>query len=314
VLVRSLVAAGAVVVVVVAGAVTTGILRTNVWGPAPTVRSYVDAISRGDARAAAAMSDTPDGNTAMLGAAVLASAKDRPRNVTVGTVRAVGDSASATVTYTQGGKNRTGTVELRRTGTSFLVKDDWRVVTPLASRVTITAASGLEGAPVRVGGKRVGTIRDNAFTSTAYPGTYAVTVGGTKYFTGGTEKVTIGASSYASANFAPKATKQLTKDAEALVTDQITACAKSTKPSPGRGCPFYGPYDAKGAVTYTIAAMPKLSVEVSGSGSVFVQSTEDGTVEYDYESYFDGTQHSEDTFDVYTYMSIKGGKLVADSF
>ncbi|WNY34687.1 hypothetical protein Q9Q99_05570 [Curtobacterium flaccumfaciens] len=82
---------------------------------------------------------------------------------------------------------------LRRTGTSFLVKDEWRVTQPLAQQVTLTASEVLEGAPVTVGGKEIGKISDGKFTSLAYPGSYEVSVGGSKYFTGGTEKVSVGA-------------------------------------------------------------------------------------------------------------------------
>ncbi|ROP60465.1 hypothetical protein [Curtobacterium sp. ZW137] len=310
VLVRSLIAGGAVVVVIVAGAVTTGVLRANVWGPAPTVRNYVDAIARGDAATAEDMSEVPD-DAAMLDATVLKSAENRPSDVRVGRVTTAGDRATATVTYTQGGKNRSGQVELRRTGTSWLVKDEWRVTTPLADTVSITAASALEGAPVSVGGKRIGKISDGSFRSLAYPGTYSVQVGGSKYFTGGTKTVSVGASTSPYVDFEPKATKQLTTDAEAFVTDQITACAAKTDVSALDGCPWYGPYDADGAVKYRVTTMPELKVETSGSGSVQVTSTSDGVVAYDYKSFFGDAGHDEDSFDVYEYLKVEDGKLVA---
>ncbi|MEN0103283.1 MAG: hypothetical protein AAGC90_10190 [Curtobacterium sp.] len=310
VLVRSLVAGGAVVVVVVAGAVTTGILRSNVWGPAPTVRSYVDAIARGDAATAERMSEVPE-DAAMLDAAVLKSAENRPSDVRVGRVATSGDRAVATVSYTQGGKNRSGQVELRRTGTSWLVKDEWRVTAPLAESVSITAASALEGAPVTVGGKRVGTISDGTFRSLAYPGTYRVQVGGTKYFTGGTKTLSIGGSSSPYVDFTPKPTKQLTTDAEKFVTDEITACAAKTDVDALSGCPWYGPYDADGAVKYQVKTMPELKVETSGSGSIQVTSTSDGVIGYDYTSYFGDSGHQEDTFDVYEFLKVEDGKLVS---
>ncbi|MFJ3385769.1 MULTISPECIES: hypothetical protein [unclassified Curtobacterium] len=310
VLVRSLIAGGAVVVVIVAGAVTTGVLRSNVWGPAPTVRSYVDAIARGDAATAEDMSEVPDDAT-MFAPAVLKSAENRPSDVRVGRVTTAGDRATATVSYTQGGKNRSGQVELRRTGTSWLVKDEWRVTTPLADTVSITAASALEGAPVSVGGKRVGTITDGSFRSLAYPGTYSVRVGGSKYFTGGTKTVSVGASTSPYLDFEPKATKQLTTDAERFVTDQITACAAKTDVSALDGCPWYGPYDADGAVHYQVKTMPKLKVETTVSGSVQVTSTSDGVIGYDYTSFFGDAGHDEDSFDVYEYLKVEDGELVA---
>ncbi len=310
VLIRSLVAGGAVVVVVVAGAVTTGILRSNVWGPAPTVHSYVDAIARGDAATAERMSEVPE-HAAMLDAAVLKSATNRPSDVRVGRVSTSGDRAVATVSYTQGGKNRSGQVELRRTGTSWLVKDEWRVTAPLAESVSITAASALEGAPVTIGGKRVGKISDGTFRSLAYPGTYRVEVGGTKYFTGGTKTLAIGGSSSPYVDFTPKPTKQLTTDAEKFVTDEITTCAAKTDVDALSGCPWYGPYDADGAVRYEVKTMPELKVETSGSGSIQVTSTSDGVIGYDYTSYFGDSGHQEDTFDVYEFLKVEDGKLVS---
>ncbi|MBF4586767.1 hypothetical protein [Curtobacterium sp. VKM Ac-2887] len=310
VLVRSLIAGGAVVVVVIAGAVTTGVLRANVWGPAPTVKSYVQAIASGDADTAARLSEVPS-DAAMLDTAVLKSAKDRPSDIRVGRVSTSGDSALATVSYTQDGKNRSGQVSLRRTGTSFLVKDEWRVTEPLAQTVTLTASEVLEGAPVTVGGKEIGEISDGRFTSLAYPGTYEVQVGGTKYFTGGTEQVSVGATSSGYVDFTPTATKALQQDAEQYVTDLIDDCATKTDLSALSGCPWYGPYDADGAVRYDVTTMPEVEVEASGSGTVMVQSTKDGVVEYDYTSYFGDEEHGEDSFDVYQYLKVEDGKLVS---
>ncbi|NQW90801.1 hypothetical protein HQQ88_10900 [Curtobacterium sp. VKM Ac-2861] len=310
VLVRSLIAGGAVVVVVIAGAVTTGVLRANVWGPAPTVKSYVQAIASGDADTAARLSEVPS-DAAMLDTAVLKSAKDRPSDIRVGRVSTSGDSALATISYTQDGKNRSGQVSLRRTGTSFLVKDEWRVTEPLAQTVTLTASEVLEGAPVTVGGKEIGEISDGRFTSLAYPGTYEVQVGGTKYFTGGTEQVSVGATSSGYVDFTPTATKALQQDAEQYVTDLIDDCATKTDLSALSGCPWYGPYDADGAVRYDVTTMPEVEVEASGSGTVMVQSTKDGVVEYDYTSYFGDEEHGEDSFDVYQYLKVEDGKLVS---
>lgn len=310
ILVRSLIAGGAVVVVVVAGAVTTGVLRANVWGPAPTVKSYVQAIASGDADAAARLSEVPDDST-MLDSTVLKSAEDRPSDIRVGRVSASGDNAVATVSYTQDGKNRSGQVSLRRTGTSFLVKDEWRVTEPLAQTVTMTATDVLEGAPVTIGGKKVGEITDGKFTSLAYPGTYEVTVGGTKYFTGGTQKLSVGATSSGYVDFAPTATKALQQDAEQYVSDLIDDCATKKDLSALSGCPWYGPYDADGAVTYDVTAMPEVEVEASAAGTVMVQSTKDGVVEYDYTSYFGDEKHGEDSFDVNQYLKVEDGKLVS---
>jgi len=310
VLVRSLIAGGAVVVVVIAGVVTTSVLRANVWGPAPTVRSYVDAIARGDAAAAERLSEVP-ADASMLDTAVLKSAEDRPEDVRVGRVTTSGDTALATVSFTQGGENRSGQVTLRRTGTAFLVKDEWRVTQPLADTVSVTASSALEGAPVTVGGKKVGEIEDGQFRSLAYPGKYEVKVGGSKYFTGGTKSVSVGSSTSSSyVDFEPKATEQLTRDAEQYVTDLIESCAEKTDVDALSGCPWYGPYDADGAVQYQVKTMPKLDVQVSGSGSISVESTEDGVIGYDYKSFFGDSGHAEDTFDVYEYLKVQDGKLV----
>ncbi|OIH96418.1 hypothetical protein [Curtobacterium sp. MCBA15_001] len=311
VLVRSMVAGGVVVVVVVAGAVTAGVLRSNVWGPAPTVRSYVDAIARGDATAAARMSEVP-GDATMLDTAVLTSAKDRPADIRVGRVRTSGDTATATVSYTQDGRNRSGSVELRRTGTSWLVRDEWRVTTPLATRVSVGASSVLEGAPVTIAGKRVGKIENGSFASLAYPGTYRVQVGGSKYFVGGTKTVSAGsAASSAYVDFEPQATEQLTTDAKQWVDDLITTCAAKTDVDALDGCPWYGPYDAEGPVTYAVKTMPELEVEATGSGTVQVTSTSDGVIGYDYTSFFGDSGHAEDRFDVSEYLKVQDGKLVS---
>ncbi len=310
VLVRSLVAAGVVVVVVVAGAVTTGVLRSNVWGPAPTARSYVEAIARGDADTASRMTEAPS-NASMLDAAVLESAEDRPTNVRIGRVSTSGDTAYATVRYQQGGSDRSGDITLERTGTSFLVKDEWRVTKPLADRVSISASDVLEGADVTVGGKKVGAIENGAFESLAYPGSYEVEVGGTKYFTGGTKTVKVGASAAPYVSFQPTATKALERDAEQYVSDLIDTCAEKTDIGYGDGCPWYGPYDADGSVQYTVKSKPELTVESSGSGYVEVKSTKDGQIAYSYKDFFGDAKKGDDSFDVDTYLKVEDGKLVS---
>jgi hypothetical protein len=310
ILVRSLIAGGAVIVVVIAGAVTTSVLRSNVWGPAPTVKSYMQAIASGDADTAADLSEVPD-DAAMLDSKVLRSAKDRPSDIRVGRVARTGDTAIATLSYTQDGKNRSGQVPLRRTGNSFLVKDEWRVTQPLAQQVTLTASDALEGAPVTVGGKEIGKISEGTFTSLAYPGTYQVTVGGTKYFTGGTEKVAVGAATSGYVDFAPKATKALEQDAEQYVTDLIDDCAEKTELRALSGCPWYGPYDADGGVQYDVTSMPELQVEASRAGTVMVTSTKDGSVSYSYTSYLGDEKRGEDSFDVNQYLKVEDGKLVS---
>lgn len=310
VLVRSLVAGGAVVVVVVAGAITTGVLRTTVWGPGPTARSYVDAIAQGDADTAASLSEVT-GDASMLDSAVLQSAKDRPTDVRVGRVSTSGDTAYANVTFRQGDAQRSGQIVLERTGTSFLVKDEWRVTEPLTDRVTITAGTVLEGADVTVGGKKVGEIENGAFTSLAYPGSYQVEVGGTEYFTGGTETLRVGSSSSPYADFEAKPTKQLETDAEQYVSDLIDDCAAKTDISYADGCPWYGPYDADGAVQYDVRSKPDLEVQSSGGGLVEVTSTADGRIGYSYTDYFGDAQKSEDTFDVDVYLKVEDGKLVS---
>jgi hypothetical protein len=310
ILVRSLIAAGAVVVVVIAGAVTTGVLRANVWGPAPTARSYVEAIAKGDADTAARLSDVP-GDATMLDSAVLKSAESRPTDVRVGRVSTSGDTAYANVTYQQGDAKRSGQVVLERTGTSFLVKDEWRVTQPLADRVSITAGQVLEGADVTVGGKKVGEIENGAFQSLAYPGSYQVEVGGTKYFTGGTKTLRVGSSTSPYVDFEAKPTKQLQTDAEQYVSTLIDDCAAKTEISYSDGCPWYGPYDADGAVQYDVKTKPELTVESSGSGTVEVTSTKDGTIGYSYKDYFGDAQKSEDSFDVDVYLKVQDGKLVS---
>ncbi len=264
-----------------------------------------------DAAAAERLSEVP-GDAPMLDSAVLRSASDRPADVRVGRVSASGDNALATVSYSQGGKQRSGQVTLRRTGTAFLVKDEWRVTEPLAETVSVTASSALEGASVSIGGKRVGSIQDGSFRSLAYPGTYEVTVGGDDYFTGGKKQLSVGSSTASSyVDFAPKATDKLKQDAEQFVTDLIEDCAAKTEVRALDGCPWYGPYDADGPVKYSVKTMPKLKVDASLSGSVLVESTSDGVIGYDYTSFFGDSGHAEDTFDVNEYLKVEDGKLVS---
>jgi hypothetical protein len=315
ILVRSLVAAGVVVVLVVGGAVTGSVLRSSVWGPGPVAEQFVAAIGKGDASGAGELGEVRGIGTGMLTDRVLGGATGRISDVAVGAVRKSGDSATATVTYRQGGDRRSTFVTLRRTGTTWLVKDDWQVTSSLIGVVGISVPEALGNAEVRADGVTVGRAKDGELSLDAFPGTYDITVGGTKYFSGQKSTVTVSAQDSAVVQVRTKPTTALSTEAKKLVTDATTACARQTTGDLPDSCPFYGPYGTTSGVHYTIRTMPDLTVEVESDGTIDVTSSTDGQIETKYSDVFAGETfpHDDtDSFRIDEYLRVRKGALVVD--
>jgi hypothetical protein len=316
ILLRSLVGAGIVVVLVVAGSITASTLRSTVYGPGTAAKAYLDALSRGDATKAGALSGASGTGRGMLSDAVFSKATNRITDVAIGKATVSGDLATVAVDYHQAGRSHADSLRLTRTGTTWLVHDTWKVSSALTGKIDISTDDALGDAAVTVGGKKVGTTSGGTLSLSAYPGTYDIAVDGTKYLTAKTQKVTVAAGSLLgqSVQFEAEATPQLTTDAEKVVNDLITTCAKSTSGTLPDSCPFYGPGSDTTKVRFTVTERPKLKVSLGYSGDVQVTGT-GGSVHMTYTEDFGGFSYDgDDDQSMYIYESLKivDGKLVVD--
>ncbi|MBF4577307.1 hypothetical protein [Frondihabitans sp. VKM Ac-2883] len=314
ILVRSLIAGGIVLVLVVGGAITAGTLRSTVYGPGHAAEAYLAALSSGDADAAGRLSGATGTGKGMLTTKVLSSAKDRIRDVAVGNATVSGDLASVKVSYRQGGESHDSTLKLTRTGTSWLIHDKWAVTSSLAAPVSIATASALGDADVTVDGVKVGTTKEGTLTLSAFPGTYSIAVAGTKYFEASSKSVTVTADGYAGSRleFAAAPTSELKSDAKTLVTDLIAKCAKATTGELDDACPFYGPGSDATKVSYKVTSKPTLSVDLTYDGTVVVTG-DGGKVDMKYTRDFFGSNYKggyEQSMYIYKSLTIQGDKLV----
>lgn len=317
ILIRSLVAGGIVLVLVVGGSITAGVLRSGVYGPGHAAEAYLNALSKGDASAAGKLSKSDGKNTGMLTDSIFRSATNRISDVATGRATVSGDLASVAVSYRQAGKAHDATIRLTRTGTTWLVHDVWAVSTSLTGTLSVATDDSLGDANILVDGKTVGHTSGGNASLTAYPGTYTLSVAGSKYITSSSKRVTVTADNILgqSVDFEGKATPQLTTDAEKIVNDLITTCAASKTGTLDDSCPFYGPGSDATKVSYTVTAKPQLKVQLTYGGEVEVSGT-GGTVRSTYtEDFGDGyTYDGDDSQDLYLHVPliIQDGKLVLD--
>jgi hypothetical protein len=306
------------VVLIIAGSITASTLRSTVYGPGHAAEAYLDALSRGNATAAGRLSGATGTGKGMMTNAIFGSATNRIGDVAIGKASVSGDLATVPIVYRQGGASHNESLRLTRTGTTWLVHDTWAVSSSLTGKIDVSTDDALGNAAVIVSGKKVGTVSGGELSLTAYPGTYSIAVAGSKYLAAKTQKVTVTAGSLLgkSVQFEATATPQLTTDAEKVVTDLITTCAKSTSGTLPDSCPFYGAGSDTTGVSYTVTRMPTLKVSLGYSGEVEVSGT-GGSVEMKYtEDFGDGFTYSgDDTQTIYLDENLKitNGKLVIDN-
>lgn len=317
ILIRSLVAAGIAIVLVVGGSITAGAVRSGVYGPGHAAEAYLDALGKGDASTAGKLAATKGAGGGMLTDAIFASATDRISDVAIGKASVSGDLATVAVSYRQGGKAHNTTMRLTRTGTTWLVHDTWAVGTPLTGDIPVATDGALGDVDVKVNGKTAGTTANGRAVLTAYPGTYTLSVDGSKYISAGSKKVTVSADGTLgqSATFEGQATPQLVTDAEKIVNDLIAKCVALTSGDPDDSCPIYGPGSDATGVSYTLTSKPQLKVSLGYDGQVRVSGT-GGEVHTKYTEDFGGFTYNGDTTQtlyISESLSIRDGKLVLDT-
>ncbi|WIE55644.1 hypothetical protein [Curtobacterium sp. MCBD17_003] len=315
VLVTALIGGGALIVVVVAGAITLSTLRASVWGPGPVARQFMQALSDGDARAAGDLSSVHGIGSGLLTDAVLSKATDRPSDVRIGTTTVVGDKATTVVHYRQGGRAEVATVALRRTGTTWLVKDSWQVTNAPLGETIVTVTGTLSGQPITVNGVRVGSAgSDGTKTFAAFPGTYRVGVASTKYFTATSRRLTVRAAAVGDAELTAKPTSALKTDAVKAVQSVVAKCAATTTASVPEYCPFaYDVWDDQATgVSFRITKQPTYTLHVYGDDDLEVSSDE-GEVHVAFNDPFLGPTADDDSFQVDYRVRVHGDSVSVDT-
>lgn len=233
---RILIGVGALVVAGVLAVVGVSVAGSMFFGPDKPVEKYFAAL--GDGRASDALElvrlDVPADERALLTDDVLADSDSRIEDVRIGDVQRSGSVATVTVQYTIDGAEQSQDVTLTKSGSRFVVFDDWKIVDPELGGVEVRApgATGVEvnGRAIDVDGLEDGV------TLSAFPGTYEIAPGaGSKYLTFEPETVRVGTDREFT-DFEVTATDELLAEVTSQADQLIAGCMTRTEADPA-GCP-----------------------------------------------------------------------------
>ncbi|GGC80756.1 hypothetical protein GCM10011512_04380 [Tersicoccus solisilvae] len=266
--------AGALILVVIAGAITAGVIRGG-NGPDKRVGAYLQALVDGDAEKALTLagSDIASDQRALLTNDVYRAATDRIDGYTIIGTDVAGDSATVRAELRQGGRTDTRSYTLTKQGADLL-DDHWTLAADDTERALISV-SGVQKPKPKVNGAEV-AVTESAFGDTAraelrvLPGRYTVSLpGGSTYLAAedATIESTIDHEGLASARLEMTTTPAFTTEVERQVKQKLEACAKSTDVEPA-GCPFraYAYGDTRN-VKWTVTDSPSVRISSAGSGS-----------------------------------------------
>jgi hypothetical protein len=233
---RILIGLGALVAAGVLAAVGVSVAGSMFFGPDKPVEKYFAALA--DGRASDALDlvrlDSPDEERVLLTDDVLAGSDARIEDVRIGDVERSGNVANVTVEYTIGGAQKSQDVTLTKSGSRFVVFDDWKIVDPELGSIDVRApgATGVEvnGRSIDVDGL------DDGVRLSAFPGTYEVTpTAGSKFLSFESETFTVGEDGESS-SFEIEPTDELVAEVASQADQFVAACIARTEAQPA-GCP-----------------------------------------------------------------------------
>lgn len=285
--------AGAALLLMAIASAVLPIVRSQFFGPEAALREYTAAIESGDADKALALSgQTPDTKAQpLLTTAVYQKATHRPERFALGKAQIDGDRATIPVTYSQNGQEKSLTLGLSRVGTSWLIKDDWKLTTgimPTAFGIELPTGTG--DREISVNGTKLPGKYNTSFSKQVLPGTYSVAVDPTPLFNGanGNFTLTVGPEDNDSPDLSAAATPTdaFTKSVMDAENKHLAECAASTK-AYNENCPFTAASEYSADyyknVSYKITKQPGLELVKNSSTSTTganwqVRSTDYGTV------------------------------------
>lgn len=322
-IIGGVIVAGALLMLIIGGAIAVSVLSSTVYGPDNQVDSYLSAVEKGQWTQAAkdAPPNTRTGDRVLLTDAVAAKTKGRIDSHTIDKVDVKGKTATVTATVTQDGVRSQRTYTLTRTGSTMLVFPTWKLADVEYPMLTLGIPQGatavtVNGVKVDVSGVefsdegsgyRVAQLPVN-------PGVYSVGVDSpSKYLDVKEAQVTVpadGSSDESGDDMVAAPTLELNKAGQDTIRNEVKkkvdACAASTSAEP-ENCPFstYASSNQDGStpkVSWSISAYPQVEIEASedGTWNISTPYENQGTAAYSYSyTQFDGTpspQKGDDSF------------------
>ncbi|WP_157641147.1 hypothetical protein [Longispora albida] len=267
---------GAVLAAGVLALVALSGMRSWWYSPGAAVDAFFGALADRDATAALALLDRQDRHdrrpSPLLANGPLRDKGYEPPSqvsITKLTTDAGGEQASAAVRFRVGGREHTGTFQLRRNEkSSLLLFHGWRIT-----------SGGL--ASVRVSGQGLGEVSVNGVALSDEDGDLPVLLGGyTARAAGGplfdapAVKVTAAAGADTTAELKPVLKAGVAEEASRQVEALIAECARSTEAEPP-GCPFR--VSRQPSVSWVITVKPQYTVQFEPGRGVVVWTSHDGT-------------------------------------
>jgi hypothetical protein len=262
----SAIGAGVVLVLIIAS-VIVNVIGGSQFGPGATVKTYLSAISQGNAAEANKLVDpgVTKNAAALLSDDILGEAKAFMKNAKVTEVTTRGESAYAEVSYSIDGTAFDDIIALSKDGKQGVFFDNWRIDKPLLSAVHVYAS---QGTVVSVNGKDIDF--GKAYDLPAYPASYEIGAPEGDFFEAETQSFVAGTGSKAryeavEVEFTPS--EELTSAVQEALNKHLDACAASAT-DPGEcdmysGAPFT--FADQPAMKYSVEKYPVVTVDESGA-------------------------------------------------
>lgn len=315
---------GAAALLIIAGSVAGGIVRTSVFGPQNVATAYLDALEKGNATTALKLlGSSEDAGDGLLSNAIFGLATDRIEDAAISDVTIVGDVAQIEVHFKQGGVADSAVLKLTRTSTNWLIADNWSILNAEPGQIDVNTPSRLGDVELEANGTSIGTTTDDGLSLSAFPGTYEVTIPATDYFEESSVTYVVsgllgGFGEYESSDDTFTATATAEYEAAALeaVNTLITTCLAAGDTESDE-CPYLG-YSSSyySNVTYTLVTAPELTVDLSYEpGGLSVSTDTYGVVnmEYDVDYGFSSEirhESAENYLTISADVNVVGGEVV----
>lgn len=266
------IAAGALVLALVASIIAVGQINSRFYGPDGVVRSYLSKLSSGDAEGALALADVdvPVEERTLLTNEVLSNAAARPDSISITDTEVDGDTAVVTAEFDLGGSKSDVTMDVRKVGKRGIFFNDWRLASPGLGQVVVETPNLSQ---VNVNGVTVPTA-DGMLSLPAFPALYTVSLADSSDYLEADEVQT---RAFFEGNSAEGAggelpvlqatpTQAFTDEVNKQVRSLLDSCAGTAETEPA-GCPFgsrSASYSDVTNVKWSIEEYPDISLSDSG--------------------------------------------------
>ena len=292
---------GAAVVLVIAAAVTISLVNSSVYSPKNQVEAYLDNLVDGNAGAALDLADVSASTASrvLLTDDVMGATEGGITGYTIGEITVSGDRAVVQTEVDQDGEKTLVQFTVVRTGSSFLVFDNWVLDTVPVPTLLLSVPDGVTELEVNGVAVDVSDVSvDSGYLELpAFPGTYEVTIGGiSEYLSSEPQTMTILASEQFFSDalvFELEPNEKFSAAVQDQIEDLLVDCVDQ-KSLDADGCPLYS-YYSYGDITdvkWTIDKQATFEIYSSGDSKWTVRTDERGTASV---SYTQATSFSEPT-------------------